>query len=90
MLNPKSNEWSIYWADTAHPEYLLKEQVTGQFADGFGVFHGKEMYDGKEVQLRFIWKKESANTAHWEQAYYDDINKEWETNWTMLFTAIEE
>jgi hypothetical protein len=44
------------------------------------------MFDGRKVRLRFIWKKESVDTAHWEQAYYDEAAGEWETNWTMLFT----
>ena len=86
LLNPKSNEWTIYWADTANPELLLKEQVTGKFKDGIGQFYGVETYNGKKVKLRFIWKKENLNSAQWEQAYYDEINNEWETNWIMIFT----
>ena len=87
MLNPSTNEWKIYWADTANPELLLKEQVLGKFANGIGEFFGKEQYNGKEMKLRFLWKKESIDTAYWEQAYYDEKSKEWETNWTMLFTS---
>ena len=59
LLNPETNEWTIYWADTANPTLLLKEQVTGKFNNGYGEFHGKEVYNGREVKLRFIWKKES-------------------------------
>ncbi len=40
---------------------------------------------GKEYKLRFTWKKQSENTALWEQAYFDEKAKEWETNWTMEF-----
>ena len=90
MLNPESNKWTIYWADTANPEIGLKEQVIGEFKNGIGEFFGKEIFNDKEVKLRFIWKKTSADTALWEQAYYDDINDEWETNWTMLFTSVTE
>jgi hypothetical protein len=90
MLNPKSNEWTIYWADTANPELFLKEQVSGKFNNGIGEFYGKEIFNGKEVKLRFVWKKELANTAQWEQAYFDEKNDSWEINWTMTFTNIEE
>ena len=90
MLNPKTNEWKIYWADTENPELLLKEQVVGKFKNGIGEFYGEEMYQGKKMKLRFVWKKESINTAQWEQAYYDEVNNQWETNWIMIFTAIEE
>ena len=90
MLNPESNKWTIYWADTANAEIGLKEQVIGEFKNGIGEFFGKEIHKGKEVKLRFIWNKPSVDTAKWEQAYYDEINNEWETNWTMLFTSLKE
>ena len=88
MLNPGSNTWTIYWADTANPGIGLKEQVVGEFTNGVGEFYGKELYDGKEVKLRFLWEKPSADTARWEQAYYDEERDAWETNWTMAFTSI--
>lgn len=89
ILNPFTDEWTIYWADTASPEIGLKPQVIGKFENGKGTFFGKEDYQGKEVKLRFLWIKESSNTAQWEQAYYDEASQVWETNWTMLFTAAE-
>jgi hypothetical protein len=63
MLNPKTNLWRIYWADTASPENYLKEQVVGGFKDRIGKFFGKEFYEGKEYKLRFTWKKEAEHTA---------------------------
>lgn len=90
MVNPKTNIWTIYWADTSSPENYLKEQVTGEFKNGIGVFFGNELYKGKEVKLRFTWEKPSINTARWEQAYLDEKSNVWETNWTMLFTSIKE
>lgn len=89
MFNPKLNKWTIYWADTMSPERKLSEQVVGTFNNGIGEFYGTEMFNGKEVKLRFIWKRESLDTAHWEQAYFDEKSKAWETNWTMEFTKIE-
>jgi hypothetical protein len=86
MLNPETNIWTIYWADTMSHERQLSEQVVGKFEDGIGLFYGKEMFDGKEIDLRFTWKKETEETALWEQAYYDKRQQTWETNWTMLFT----
>ena len=89
IINPKSNEWTIYWADTANPELLLKEQVTGKFNNGIGEFYGKVIFNGKEVKVKFTWKKETINTAQWEQAYFDEIKQEWEINWIMIFTKQE-
>ena len=89
MINPKTNVWTIYWADTSSPENYLKEQVSGGFRNGIGEFFGKELYNNKEVKLRFTWKKPSIETALWEQAYFHQEQNEWETNWTMLFTSIQ-
>ena len=86
MVNPKTNIWTIYWADTSSPENYLKEQVIGEFKNGIGVFYGKEEYNEKEYKLRFTWKKQSEDTAQWEQAYFDELKNEWETNWLMEFT----
>ncbi|MFZ1786904.1 MAG: hypothetical protein WAT92_01275 [Saprospiraceae bacterium] len=88
MFDPASNTWQIYWADTANPSVGLKEQVVGQFADGVGLFYGKEMYDGQEVKLRFMWKSDSFGTAEWQQAYWDESIGDWETNWTMFFSSM--
>ena len=37
IVNPVSNEWTIYWADTENPERGLTEQVVGKFEYGIGV-----------------------------------------------------
>lgn len=86
MVNPKTNVWTIYWADTLSPENYLKEQVVGKFENGIGTFYGQENYNGKTYKLRFMWKKESAETAQWEQAYFDEDKQIWETNWIMIFS----
>ena len=31
MVDPKTNLWTIYWAETSNREYYLKEQVAGKF-----------------------------------------------------------
>lgn len=89
MVNPKTNVWTIYWADTLSPENYLKEQVVGKFENGIGVFFGKEMYQEKEYRLRFTWRKPSEDMALWEQAYLDDRSGEWETNWIMIFSRVQ-
>jgi len=86
IVDPKSNIWTIYWADTSSPENYLKEQVRGGFKNGIGIFYGKEQYLDKEYQLRFTWKQEAEDSALWEQAYFDEKEKKWETNWIMEFT----
>ena len=36
MVNPKTNIWTIYWADTSSPENYLKQQVPGEFKNRIG------------------------------------------------------
>ena len=36
MINPKTNIWTIYWADTSSPENYLKQQVVGAFKNRIG------------------------------------------------------
>lgn len=88
MVNPDTNIWTIYWADTANPENYLKEQVVGTFDNGIGEFFGQEHCKGIDYKLKFTWTRETVDTARWEQAYYDEGHNEWETNWIMEFTKI--
>jgi hypothetical protein len=88
VFNPATKWWTIYWADTEHPE--IKEQVQGGFRDGIGEFFGEERFEGNAVKLRFIWSGISDNSARWEQAYFDPVRSDWETNWIMEFSRVEE
>jgi len=88
VFNPATKLWTIYWIDSSHPE--MTEQVVGAFKDGKGEFYGEELFKGKQVKLRFIWSEITAISALWEQAYLDEEQNEWETNWIMEFTRMEE
>ncbi len=88
LFNPVTEQWTIYWMDTNHPE--ITEQVVGGFKDGIGEFYGEELFQGKPVKLRFIWSEITARSARWEQAYFDEARSRWEINWIMEFTRIEE
>ena len=88
VFNPATGLWTIYWMDTNRP--ILTEQVIGSFNNGRGEFYGEEDYNGRRVKLRFIWSEITKRSARWEQAYFDEATKEWETNWVMTFTRTEE
>ncbi len=88
VFNPTKNEWSIFWLDTS--SYELLPQVKGTFNEnGYGEFYGEELFNGKMTMLRFEWKSINNNSAHWNQAYFDEANNEWEINWTMQFIRKE-
>ncbi len=87
IYNKNTKEWTIYWASTAFPDLGLLYQVKGKFENGAGKFYGEENHNGKKVKIRFYWKNENG-MPHWEQAYFDEKNEEWETNWVMDFKRI--
>jgi hypothetical protein len=85
LFNPATKEWSLYWAGSR--DGLLTAPVIGAFQeDGRGEFFGYDLDDGHPVQVRFIWSDITANSARWEQAYWDVANLCWEVNWIMELT----
>jgi hypothetical protein len=84
LYNPKSQQWSIYWANSANG--VLDTPMIGGFKDGRGEFYDQEFFEGKSIYVRFIWSDITPSSARWEQAFSADGGKTWETNWVMEFT----
>jgi len=81
LFNPATEQWSIYWADSARG--VLDPPVVGAFEDGVGIFEGDDQHDGTPVRVRFRWTHPTPSTARWEQAFSTDGGATWETNWIM-------
>lgn len=81
LFNPEQRQWSLYWA--GNHDGVLDPPVVGAFRDGVGTFVGQDEHDGQPVQVRFVWDRISANSAHWHQAFSTDQGRTWETNWHM-------
>lgn len=85
IFDPRTNLWSIYWADDRSCQ--LQPPVIGRFEDQTrGRFFGDDVFDGKAIRVVFHWAKTSADTATWEQAFSTDNGQTWETNWKMSMT----
>ncbi|MFE9025235.1 hypothetical protein ACFYOA_03030 [Streptomyces iakyrus] len=84
LFDPKTGQWSLNWASSISG--TLFPPVFGRFENGRGEFHGNDVYDGKEVRVRFVWSGISATSARWEQAFSVDGADGWVTNWIMEFT----
>ena len=82
--DPKSRQWSIYWANAA--KGFFEKPMVGQFKDGRGEFFDQEDFAGKAIYVRFVWSDIQPNSCRWEQAFSNDGGKTWETNWVMTFT----
>ncbi|MFI1401179.1 hypothetical protein [Streptomyces sp. NPDC020681] len=85
LYDTEREEWSLYWSNDRRG--VLDPPVVGRFgADGRGVFHGDDTYQGKDVRVRFLWSGITETTARWEQAFSVDGEKTWLTNWVMEST----
>ncbi|TIX83968.1 MAG: DUF1579 domain-containing protein, partial [Mesorhizobium sp.] len=55
------------------------------FEAGVGTFLCKDVFDGRNIYVRFLWSRITEKSARWEQAFSPDVGKTWETNWIMDF-----
>jgi hypothetical protein len=89
LYDPKRDEWSLHWASSR--DGLLTVPVVGRFADdGTGDFYADDVWEGKDIRVRYRWSGITATTAHWEQAFSLDGDRTWLTNWHMQFTRRED
>ena len=77
--------WSIWWLDGRNPRHL-DSPLVGSFENGVGTFYADDTFDGKPIQVRFIWSVPRPDVPRWEQAFSIDSGENWETNWIMDFT----
>jgi hypothetical protein len=87
LYNPKSGQWSIYWADSKNGSMDASPQI-GQFKGGRGEFYGVDSYNGRAVYVRFVWTNITSAAPHFEQSYSDDGGKTWEVNWITEQTRV--
>lgn len=79
LYNPKTHQWSIYWANAADPEVGVP--MIGSFAKGRGEFYDQEMYHDRSIYVRYLWTNMTDNSGDFEQAFSADGGKTWEPNW---------
>jgi hypothetical protein len=88
LFNPRSRQWSIYWANRANG--TLDVPMIGSFKNGRGEFYDQEMFEGRSIYVRFIWSDITPASCRWEQAFSEDGGKTWETNWVMDLRRVPE
>jgi len=86
-FDPATKLWSIWWLDSRHP-HELDPPVIGGFRNGIGTFRAKDTFGGRPIVVRYTWSDITPNSAKWQQAFSDDSEKTWETNWVMEFRRI--
>ena len=83
-FDPATRQWSIWWIDGRNP-LTIDVPMRGTFADGVGTFLCEDVFEGRPIQVRFLWSRITEKSARWEQAFSPDGGKTWETNWIMDF-----
>jgi hypothetical protein len=83
LFNPQTRLWSIYWADSNRG--VLDKPVTGSFENGIGHFYSKDIFDGKDILVVFVWDATNPDEPVWSQAFSEDGGNTWEWNWYMYF-----
>jgi hypothetical protein len=87
LYNPKTRQWSIYWANSQNG-YIDPAPQVGQFSDGRGEFYGQDTLDGRQIYVRFVWTNITSAAPHFEQSYSVDGGKTWEVNWITEQTRV--
>lgn len=85
LYNPESRQWSIYWANAKNGSFSLPPTV-GRFTNGRGEFYDQEEFQGRTIQVRFVWSDITPTSAKFEQSFSEDGGKTWETNWISTIT----
>lgn len=87
LFNPQTRLWSIYWADSN--AVVLDKPVTGSFENGIGRFYSKDVFDGTDIVVVFVWDATNPDKPVWSQAFSNDEGKTWEWNWYMYMSRIK-
>jgi len=85
--DPNGETWRIYWFDSRHPG-AVDPPMVGRFENGVGIFHAEHRFEGKSVRVRFLWSRPTDASCRWEQAFFADDGRSWETNWIMDFARV--
>ena len=78
-----SKLWSIHWVSGRRG--ILEPPVVGCFDGDIGIFEGDDCDAGRQVKVRFEWRRLMPGSARWEQAFSYDEGRTWEKNWIMEF-----
>ena len=90
LYNPKTKEWSLYWAN-ANAGVMAMPPTVGRFdGKGRGEFYDREDWNGRPIIVRYVWSGITKTTAHFEQSFSADDGKTWEVNWISDLSRLKD
>ncbi|WP_218016227.1 DUF1579 domain-containing protein [Sphingomonas asaccharolytica] len=88
LFSTATGHWSIWWLDGRAP--ALDPPVVGRFEGKRGTFFADDVFAGRPIRVRTTYEPLSPTIAQWTQAFSDDGERSWETNWIMDFTRAKQ
>jgi hypothetical protein len=83
LFDPQTRLWTIYWADSKAVK--LDGGKVGSFDGDIGLFFAREVFNGKNIVVKFHWDKRNPEAPIWSAAYSADDGQTWEWNWHAHF-----
>src|SRR5262249_48361460 len=72
LYNPKTHQWSIYWANRKNGVFDAAPQI-GHFTNGRGEFYGQDTtQDGPPVYVPFAWSDITPAAPHFQRGHPAD------------------
>jgi hypothetical protein len=88
LYNPQSHQWSFNFSNSK--DGTMAKPMIGEFKNGRGEFIGQELFNGKTILVRHVFKDITADSHHFEQAISDDGGKTWKPNFIATLTREKE
>jgi len=87
LFDPQTRLWSIYWADSN--AVRLQTPQIGSYDGNVGTFLARDVFEEKDILVKFNWDKTDRDNPVWSQAFSADEGATWEWNWYMYFTRLD-
>ncbi len=84
LYEPQAHRWTLNFFNVN--DGLLTTPMTGEFRDGTGTFFGPDVFNDKQILVRFVISKVTPDVYRFEQAFSTDSGKSWEVNWIATDT----
>ncbi len=84
LYDPQSRQWSIYFANSK--DGSLGKPMMGRFKNGRGEFFDQEEFEGRAINVRFVFSDITPTSFRFVQSFSVDKGKTWEPNWIATFT----
>jgi len=85
MYNPETHQWSIYGLELDKGG-LETPPLVGNLVGDHLELYNQQLWKGRVVLVRYVWRSLSPKAAHMEQAFSADGGKTWEVNWICDLT----